>query len=220
MRSLFGFFFLLVTLTPPISAQVNNAKFELNFSLTHSAKWRLTEYKLSTDPAAEVLYTTSLSKKIWVAGGLFVQTGKHRWQEFTGHTFYDDFGMPYRLHTDFNRQLKFFSVGIPVKIGLNFYNSLFNSFFLGFAAGNHLKLEMADYLHSKFIADLPVTDHYNSLFWEVKSGLGKTLHKTDNFFVSLSPFAGYRKQSPEKFYETGNYNYFFYGLCISSKFGI
>jgi hypothetical protein len=74
------------------------------------------------------------------------KTGVFAGMENTGHTFYDDFGMPYPCAKDYNRQLEFFSVGIPVKIRLNFYDSFFNSFFLGFTAGNHLKLKMADYL--------------------------------------------------------------------------
>jgi hypothetical protein len=123
MRSLFGILLLITVLDPPLSAQDSKKGFEINFSLVHPAKWSLSEYKFSTDPTLEVLYFTSVSKKLWVAGGIFAQAGKHNWLELYGHTFIDDFGMPYRLRTDYNRQLEFFSLGIPVKFGMNFNNS-------------------------------------------------------------------------------------------------
>ena len=218
MRSLFTLIVLMAVLLPPLNAQESKKGFEINFSLVHPAK-RLSEYKFSTDPTLEILYFTSVSKKFWVAGGIFAQAGKHNWLELYGHTFIDDFGMPYRLRTDYSRQLKFFSVGIPVKIGLNFYNSFFNSFFLGFTAGNHLKLEMADYYKSEFVAKLPVYNYYNSEFWEVHIGFRKNFLRTENFEASISPRAGYRRESPRKFYNIGNYNYFLYGLGVSSRFG-
>jgi hypothetical protein len=83
----------MAVLLPPLNAQESKNGFEINFSLVHPAK-RLSEYKFSTDPTLEVLNFTSLSNKFWVAGGLFAQAGKHNWLENTGHTFYDDFGMP------------------------------------------------------------------------------------------------------------------------------
>lgn len=67
--------------------------------------------------------------------------------------------MPYRLRTDYNRQLEFFSVGVPVKVGVDFNNRVFNSFFVEFTAGNHLKLNKTDYLNSEFVADLPVSEN-------------------------------------------------------------
>lgn len=209
---------LLLIFSSQAAAQENKNGFELNFSLTHPAKSILTDYNFSTDPSIEFLYTTSLSKKIWVAGGLFIQTGKHRWQELTGHTFEDEFGMPYRLRTYFNRQLEFFSLGIPVKIGMNFNTPVFNSLFLGFTSGNHLKLKMADFYQSDFVSGFPVHPYFNSVFWELNFGMRKALLRKRNFAVSLSPVAGYRKESPKRFYALGYYDYFFYGLGISSRF--
>jgi len=219
MRTLFVIFLLIAILISPVDAQESKKGFELNFSLVHPAKWSLKKYNYSVDPTFEVLYFNSLSNKFWVAGGLFAQAGKHNWLENTGHTFVDDFGMPYPLRTDYNRQLEFFSLGIPVKIGLNFNNPVFNSLFLGFTAGNHLKLEMADYYKSEFVATFPVYPYYNSVFWEVNIGLRKTLFKKENFIVSLSPYAGYRKESPKRFHAMGRRDYFFYGFGISSKIG-
>ena len=219
MRSLFGILLLIAVLVQPLSAKEGKKGFELNFSLVHPAKWGLREYKYSVDPTLEVLYFTSVSKKFWVAGGLFAQVGKHNWLELYGHTFVDDFGMPYRLRTDFNRRLEFFSLGIPVKIGMDFKNPVFNSLFLGFTAGNHLKLEMADYYNSEFVADFPAFEYYNSLFWELNFGFRKILYSSGAFTLSLSPIAGYRKESPRKFYDIGLYNYFFYGLGVSSRLG-
>lgn len=219
MRSLVVLFLAIILLPPFSNAQEIKKGFEFNFALVHPAKWGLKDYKYSVDPTLEILYFTFLSKKVWVAGGIFAQAGKHNWLENTGHTFIDDFGMPYRLRTDFNRQLEFFSLGIPVKIGLNFNNSVFNSLFLGFSAGNHLKLEMADYYKSEFVASFPVYPYYNSEFWEVNIGLKKTLFKKENFTVSLSPAAGYRKESPKRFHAMGRRDYFFYGFGISSRLG-
>lgn len=216
MRSLFGIFLLIVTLVFPLSAQESKKGFEVNFSLVHPAKWSLSEYKFSADPALEVLYFTSLSNKFWVAGGLFAQAGKHNWLELTGHAFYDDFGIPYRVRTDYSRQLEFFSLGIPVKVGLECNNPVFNSVFLGFTAGNHLKLEIADYYKSEFVANIPASDYYKSVFWELNIGIRKQLFLNGNFSLSLSPQAGLRKNSSVK--DIGNDNYFFYGLGISSRF--
>lgn len=217
MRSLFTSIFLLAVLLPPLKAQESKKGFELNFSLVHPAKWSLSEYKFSADPTLEALYFTNLSKKIWVAGGLFAQAGKHNWIELDSHPFWDGW-MWQRIRGEYySRQLEFFSVGIPVKIGLNFYNSFFSSFFLGFTAGNHIKLEMADYLNSKFIADLPVYRYYNSEFWELNIGFKKMFYKKEGIAVSLLPVVGFRKASSEK--DIGYSNYFFYGFGISSKIG-
>ncbi|MBW6535719.1 MAG: hypothetical protein K0B11_11965 [Mariniphaga sp.] len=219
MRTLFGIILLATTLVSPLYAQESKKGFELNFSLVHPAKWGLSEYKFSADPTLEVLYFTSLSEKFWVAGGIYAQAGKHNWLELYGHTFVDDFGIPNRLRTDYSRQLEFFSVGIPVKIGMNCKSAVFNSLFLGFTAGNHLKLEKADYYESEFVATFPVYPYYNSVFWELNFGLRKTLFKKENFTVSLSPVAGYRKESPKRFHAMGRYDYFFFGLGVNSRLG-
>jgi len=216
MRSLFVFFLATLILVPTLNAQESKNGFEFIFSLVHPAKWSLNEYKYAVDPTLEVLYFTSLSTKVWVAGGLFAQAGKHNWLELYGHTFYDDFGIPYRLRTDFNRQLEFFSLGIPVKIGMDCKSAVFNSLFLGSTVGNHLKLEKADYYNSEFVDSFPVYDYYNSIFWELNFGFRKTLFSKEDFAVSLSPFAGFRKESPGK--DIGTENYIFYGLGISSRF--
>jgi hypothetical protein len=207
----------MLILAPSLKAQDSKKGFEFNFSLVHPAKWSRKEYNYSVDPTLEVFYIKSVSKKFWVAGGIYAQAGKHNWKEFTGHTFVDDFGMPYRLRTDYNRQLEFFSLGIPVKIGMEFNKLVLNSLFLGFTVGNHLKLEMADYLNYEYVADLPVTDYYNLLFWELNVGIRKTLLRKENFSLSFSPVAGYRIESSGK--DIGNYNYIFYGVGLSSRFG-
>jgi hypothetical protein len=124
----------------------------------------LNQFKYSVDPTLEALYFITLSKRTWVAGGFFLQAGKHTWLELYGHTFYDDFGMLYLLRTDFDRQLEFFSLGIPVKFGMETNSAIINSLIVGFTAGNHLKIEMADFLNSEFMGNIPVTDFYNSLF--------------------------------------------------------
>jgi hypothetical protein len=216
MRSFFGTILLTIVLITSLNAQESKNRFEFYFSLVHPAKWSLNEYKYSVDPTLEVLYFTSLSTKVWLAGGLFAQAGKHNWLELYGHTFYDDFGMPYRLRTDFNRQLEFFSLGIPVKIGMDCNSAVFSSLFIGFTVGNHLKLEMADYYNSEFVASFPVCDYYNSIFWELNFGFRKILFSKEHFAFSLSPFAGFRKETPGK--DIGTYNYIFYGLGISSRF--
>ncbi len=217
MRSIFAIFLLTTATIHPLVAQENNRGFEFNFSLVHPAKWGLSDYKYSVDPTLEVLYFTSISKKFWVAGGLFAQVGKHNWIEKDSHPFWDGFMWQGVRGEYYSRQLEFFSVGIPVKMGMNFNNSFFNSFFWGFTAGNHLKLEMADYLNSKFIADLPVYRYYNSEFWELNIGFKKMSYKKEGIAVSLSPVAGFRKASSEK--DIGYSNYFFYGLGISSRIG-
>jgi len=219
MRTVYVIILLITTLVSPLDAQESKKGFEFNFSLVHPAKWSMKEYKYSVDPTLEILYFNYLSKNLWVAGGLFAQTGKHNWLELEGHTFVDDFGIPYRLRTDYNRQLEFFSLGIPFKIGMDFKNAVFNSLYLGFTAGNHLKLEMADYYNSAFVTNYRVYPYFNSLFWELNSGWRKTLLRKGDFTASLSLYAGYRKESPKKFYSFGHYNHIFYGLGLSSIFG-
>ena len=215
MRYLMGIFLLAVTLVPSLSAQKNKNGVELDFSLVHPVKMSLNEYKYSADPTLEVLYFTSISKKLWVAGGLFVQSGKHNWLETTGHTFVDDFGMPYRLRTDYSRQLEFFSLGIPLRVGMDCNCFVFNSLFLGFTAGNHLKLTKADYYNSEFVAN--VETNYNELFWELNLGFRKILIRSGTFELSLSSSAGFRKNIPSM--QFGYDNYFFYAAGVSSKFG-
>jgi hypothetical protein len=218
MRCLFGFFLATLILVPALNAQESKNGFEFNFALVHPAKWGLNEYKYSVDPTFEVLYIKSVSKKFWVAGGIFAQTGKHNWIELDSHAYYDGW-MWQRGRYYYSRQLEFFSVGIPVKIGMDCNNAVFNSLFLGFTAGNHLKLEMADYLNSEFVAKIPVYPYYpyyNSIFWELNFGFRKILFSKGDFAVSLSPFAGFRKETPGK--DIGTYNYIFYGLGISSRF--
>ena len=144
MRSLvITLLFALNLMNSTLQAQEIKKGLEFSFSLVQPAKWSLNEYNYSTDPTLEVLYYKALSKKFWVSGGIFARAGRHNWLEFDGHTFIDDFGYPYPLRTDYERQLEFFSLGIPVKIGMNLNSPVFNSIFPGFTAGNHLKLEMA-----------------------------------------------------------------------------
>ena len=214
MRSLFGIILLTLVLVTPLFAQESKKGFELNFSLVHPTKWSLQEYKYAVDPTLEVLYFTSLSEKFWVAGGLFAQAGKHNWEELTAYPFYDgQMWWPGRMY--YSRQLEFFSLGIPVKIGMDCKSSVTNSLFVGFTAGNHLKINKADFLNSEFVAD--IDPNYNSMFWELNFGFRKILYSNGSIALSLSPVTGFRKNSPDK--AIGNDNYFFYGLGISSKLG-
>jgi hypothetical protein len=87
---------------------------------------------------------------------------------------------------------------------------------MGFTVGKHVKLSMADYLHSEFVAS--VETNYNPVFWELNLGFRKYLYRTGNFALCLSPVVGYRNQYSK--IENGIYNYFFYGLGVSSRIGI
>ena len=213
MRRIYFYMILFIFAIPPLKAQEKERGFELEFSLVHPAKWSMNGYNFSTDPTLEVLYFIPLSGKFSLASGIFMQAGKHSWQELYGHTFYDETGMPYRLRTNYNRQLKFFSLGIPVKIEMEVRSFLVNSVLLGFTAGNHLKLSKADYLSAEYVEDYPVTDYYNSIFWELNFGFRKNFYRSESFTLSISPFAGYRKESARK--DIGYYNYIFYGLGFS-----
>jgi hypothetical protein len=216
MRALLIFVLLNIFLLPELNGQEKNNGPDITFSLIHPVKHSLNQFKYSVDPTLEVLYFTSLSKKFWVAGGLLVQTGKHNWLALDGHTFYDDFGMPYRFRTDFNRQLEFFSLGILVKFGMEMNSAVINSLIVGFTAGNHLKLEEADYYNSEFVANIPVTDFYNSLFWDLNFGFRKVFYHAGSLTLSLAPVAGYRKETSRKGL-VGYYNYVYYGLGINAR---
>lgn len=212
MRSILIVFLMSIFFLQESGGQEKNHGLDISFSLIHPSKWSMNEYSYSVDPTLEVLYSVSLFKGTRIAGGIFVQTGKHNWLEPYGHTFYDDFGMPYRLRTDFNRRLEFFSLGIPVKLELETNNFIFNSFILGFTPGNHLKLEKADYYDNELVTNFHVYDDYNSLFWELNFGFSKILCHNEIFALSLQPMAGFRNESSKMYF--AYYDYIFYGLGI------
>lgn len=216
MRSIIVHSFLIILLIPQLNAQDLKKGFEFNFSLIHPVKWSLEDYQYSLDPTLELLYFTSISQNILVSGGLFGQAGKHNWLEFYGHTLVGEDGMPIRVRTYYSRQLEFISPGISLKLEKKCNNPVFNSLFMGFTAGKHIKLSMADYLHSKFVAGIET--NYNPVFWELNLGFRKYLYHTDNFAISLTPIVGYRNQYSK--IEIGSDNYFFYGLGLSSGIGI
>ena len=217
MRAIFILFILSFFLLSEINGQEKNNGLGLTFSLIHPVKYSLREYQYAADPTLEVLYSASLSRKIRVAGGIYVQAGKHNWLELYGHTFYDDNGIGYRLRTDYNRQLEFISVGIPVKFEIITGNFIFNSFVFGFTAGNHIKLELADYYESEFVAGFPAYEDFNNLFREVNLGLKKNIFQSGAITLSLLPVAGYRKET-SRIADTGYYNYMYYGLGLSARF--
>jgi hypothetical protein len=218
MRTIFILFLISIFYVPELSGQEKNNGFEVTFLLIHPVKKSLNHYEYSVDPTLEVLYFTSLTKKLRVGGGLLVQAGKHNWLELYGHTFYYDNGMPYRFRTNFNRRLEFFSVGIPVQLEIKTNNIIFDSFVLGFTAGSHLKLEMADFYDSKYVASFPVFDYFNPMFREFNFGFRKIIFQSPALTFSLSPVAGCRKES-SRIKDIGYYNYLFYGLGLSMKFG-
>ncbi|MDD4225211.1 MAG: hypothetical protein WCY58_01990 [Mariniphaga sp.] len=212
MRNLILSVVLIIILSYHTQAQQKSNGIEINFSLIHPSRHGLSDYKYSADPAAEVLYFTSVTSRLSVAGGLMAQIGEHNWKELTGYTFTGEDGMPYRLRTDYSRRLSFFSLGVPVKLEWICRNSFFHSFFTGFTGGKHLELSLADYLDSAHIADLET--NYNRFFWEINLGFRKNLYQTRGVTFTLSPKAGYRKNSPDK--SIGEDNYIFYGLGVSA----
>jgi len=214
VRSIIVYSFLIILLIPQLNAQDLNKGFEFNFSLIHPGKRSLEDYPL--DPTLELLYFTSISQNILVSGGLFGQAGKHNWLELTGYTLMGENGMPIRVRTDYSRQLEFISLGISLKFEKKCNNPVFNSLFMGFTAGKYVKLSMADYLHSEFVAS--IEPNFNPFFWELNLGFRKYIFHTDNFAVSLSPIVGYRNQYSK--IEIGSESYFFYGLGVSSAIGI
>lgn len=207
--------FLIIILSSHIRAQQKSSGLEINLSLAHPAKWGLSEYKFSADPTAEVLFFTSVSRQLSVAGGIMAQKGEHNWKELTGHTFTDKDGIPFPLRTDYSRRLTFFSLGIPVKLEWKCRNSFIHSFFTGVTGGKHLELSLADYLNSAHIADL--NPNYHRFFWELNLGFRKNIYQIRGVTFTVSPTAGYRKNSPDK--EVGRDNYIFYGLGMSAILG-
>jgi hypothetical protein len=206
---------LIIILSSHIRAQQKSSGIEIKFSLTHPAKWSLSDYKYSVDPTAEVLYFKSVTSRLSVAGGIMAQTGKHNWMELTGHTFTDKDGIPFPVRTDYSRELEFISLGIPLKLERLCRNCFIHSFFMGITGGKHLKLSLADYLNSVHIADLD--PDYNRFFWDLSLGVRKNIYKTQKLKITLSPVAGFRKNSSDK--EVGRDNYIFYGLGISTIMG-
>ena len=215
MRTLILSVFLIVSFSSQLWAQNKRNGLEIKFSLNHPAKWSLSEYEYSADPTAEVLFFTSVSRQLSIAGGIMARKGKHNWMELTGHTFTDKDGIPFPVRTDYSRKLEFFSLGIPVKLEWICRNSFIHSFFTGFTGGKHLELSLTDYLNSVHIADLD--PDYNRFFWELNLGIRKNLYKTRELKVTLSPEAGFRKNISDK--SIGRDNYIYYGVGVSTILG-
>ena len=102
-----------------------------------------------------------------------VQTGKHNWHELTGHTFYGEDGIPYRVRTDYSRQFEYFCAGIPLKIEKKFESPVISSAFVKLTGGKYFKAELADYYESELMGTFDVD--YDSFFWDVQLGINQEL---------------------------------------------
>lgn len=216
MRPFLIFVCFSILLLSEINGQEKKRELDVTFSYIHPAKWGLNEYLYSFDPKIEVLYHFPISNKGSIAVGILAQKGTHNWKQLTGHTFYDDLGGPYSLRTDFDRQLEFISLGIPIQIEIKTDKDICDAFFLKFSAGNHIKLEMADYFKSDLIATFDAFEYFNNFFWDINTGFKKNLIHNRAFALSLVPVAGLRSERSLEF--IGIYDYFYYGLGLSARF--
>ncbi len=198
-------------LTTLLKAQTHGTEFR--FSLV-VPELRRSHYTYSTDPTFEVFYFTSISEKLQVSGGLMVQKGKHNWHELTGHIFYGEDGIPYRVRTDYTRQFEYFCAGIPLKIEKKFESTVVSSAFVKFTGGKYFKAELADYYESELMGTFDVD--YDSFFWDVQLGINKNFYQTDKIKAGLSPMIGVRYQETNF---TDLTKYLYYGLGINTTFG-
>lgn len=75
---------------------------------------------------------------------------------------------------------------------------------------------MADYFKSELVATLDAFENYNNLFWDINIGFRKTLIHDRTYAISLAPVAGLRNESSLEF--VGLYDYFYFGLGLSTRF--
>jgi hypothetical protein len=130
MRTIFILFAVSIFLLPELKGQEKNKGTEFRFSLIHPYR-RSNEYKYSLDPSIEALYFIALSDRFMISGGFMAQTGNNNWVELTSHMFYDGFmWRPGRGY--YTRELKYFCMGIPLRLEKKFTRFLFNSFYIGF----------------------------------------------------------------------------------------
>ena len=115
MRAFLIFVLFSIFVLSEINSQEQNNGLDVTFSLIHPVKRSLNENKYSVDPTLEVLYLYTLSEKFSISSGLFVQAGKHNWEQLTAHAFWNGW-MWWPGRAEYSRQLDYFCMGIPLKL--------------------------------------------------------------------------------------------------------
>ncbi len=211
MRTIFililtGLFFM-----PELKGQEKKNGFEYRFLLIHPYR-RSNEYKYSLDPSIEALYYISLSDKFLISGGIMAQTGNNKWEELTSHTIYDGFmWRPGRGY--YTRELKYFCMGIPLRLEKRLTRFLFNSFYIGLTGGRYFIFDLTDSMGDK---TYPEKIDYDKFFWDLQLGLTRNVYQSSGLLLGISPVAGVRIHKTER---TSLNVYPWYGLSLGARLG-
>ena len=211
MRTIFILFLINIFFLSELNGQEKNKGLEIRFSLIHPYR-RFNNYKLSLDPSIEALYYRALSDKYLISGGIMAQKGNNNWEELTSHQFYDGFmWRPGRGY--YTRELKYFSMGIPLKLEKKINNFLFNSMFIGITGGRYFYFNLTDSMDERVI---PIEVEYDQFFWDFQFGFKKFIYHSSGLSIGISSVAGVRIQ------HTNIYNlneYAWYGMSFNVRSG-
>jgi hypothetical protein len=211
MRTIFILFLIGIFVLPELKGQEKNKGTEFRFSLIHPYR-RSNEYKYSLDPSIEALYFIALSDRFMISGGFMAQTGNNNWETLTSHQFWDGWmwwpGRGYYI-----RELKYFCMGIPLRLEKKFPRFLFNSIYVGFTGSRYFIFDLTDSMGDRVI---PVKIEYDKYFWDLQLGLTKNIYQSSGLSIGISPVAGAR------IHHTDLYSlneYLWYGLSLSARLG-
>jgi len=224
MRCICIYIILFFFAIPPLKAQEKEKRFELEFSLIHpiSIAQEMDYYyglDYSLDPTLEVLYNFPVSSKFVISSGIYFQNGKHIWEELLRKPVQYPDGSWYPSRATWSRQLRFFSLGLPILAELKTNNFLINSIFAGMAVGNHVYLNLKERMknsNEKYSEAEP--PDYRWYFWDVYFGIRKTIVRSPSFNLGIKPKVGYKNNRPNR--TPGKSNYFYYGIALSTKLNI
>lgn len=216
---LFFFFFTIFAST----AQEEEKGFEIEFSLIHAVSqveegdYHFYGLDYTLDPTLKLLYNFTVIPNVDISSGIYLQYGEHNWEELLRKTMQYPNGIWYPSRTIWSRQLRFFSVGIPLEAELKFNSFLFNSVFAGAAAGNHLYLNLKERMeNSEGEYSEAGPPDYRWYFWDLYFGIRKTIVRSPALNLAVKPQVGYKNNRPDRI--PGKSNYFYYGLGISTTF--
>jgi hypothetical protein len=214
MRSFVIGLILLVPLAFQAAAQKRMKGYEMNFTLVHPQRF-LDNYEYSVDPTLEAMCFTSISKSLLISGGLQLQWGTHNWDKYTAYTIYPDIGNPFPLRGMYDRQYRYMSAGIPLKIEKLSKKSFISSVYTQFTAGRYLHIGLKDYYNS-LIHTFDI--NYHGFFWDAQLGITRNILNRQKFSMAFSAMAGVRNQPVDNFQEQDNLaEYLYYGLGLNTR---
>ena len=211
MKTLSVILLICLFLVPEITGQEKFNGPEFGISFTHPYR-RSSSYVYSVDPSIEAIYNISLSDNFLISGGIMAQSGNNYWEELTSHAFHDGY-MWWPGRGYYTRRLKYFCMGIPLRLEKKFTSFLSNSIHVAFTAGRYFTFDLSDSMGDRVI---PVDAAYDKHFFDFQLGLTKYIYRSSGLSIGISPVAGAR------IHHTDIYNlneYAWYGLSLRTRLG-